>query len=145
MLSFKNEHSHHHHLYGKGLGNHKETNDKNGIADSYNNIGVVYFEQGKNDQSLENYFAALKIQEEIGDKLGKKALPVVHLNDSIGACGSLIDRHGHIGKGFIGVKAFKHIVNHPRLKDAAFILETPKDTPRADRTNLNRVRRLLVT
>ena len=83
--------------------------------------------------------------EEIGDKLGRKALPVVHLNDSIGACGSLIDRHGHIGKGFIGVKAFKHIVNHPRLKDAAFILETPKDTPRADRTNLNRVRRLLVT
>ena len=81
--------------------------------------------------------------KEIGDKLGKTSLAVVHLNDSIGACGSLIDRHDHIGKGLIGAKAFKHIVNHPRLKDATFILETPKDTPRSDRTNLNRVRRLL--
>jgi len=81
--------------------------------------------------------------EEIGDKLGKKALPVVHLNDSMGACGSLIDRHDHIGKGLIGTKAFKYIVNHPWLKDAAFILETPKDTPRADKLNLGRVTKLL--
>ncbi len=80
---------------------------------------------------------------EIGDKLGKKALAVVHLNDSMGELGSLVDRHDHIGKGLIGAHALKHIVNHPRLKDAAFILETPKDTPRADKTNLSRVRKLI--
>ena len=79
----------------------------------------------------------------IEDDLGAKALRLVHLNDSMSECGSHIDRHDHIGKGFIGTKGFKYIINHPRLKDAAFILETPKDTPRADRTNLNRVRKLM--
>ncbi len=80
--------------------------------------------------------------QEIESKLGNGAIRLVHLNDSMSDCGTHIDRHDHIGKGFIGIKAFKHIVNHPRLKDAAFILETPKDSPRADKLNLNRVRKL---
>ncbi|MFH0941281.1 MAG: deoxyribonuclease IV [Candidatus Omnitrophota bacterium] len=67
--------------------------------------------------------------EEIGNKLGKKALLVVHLNDSIGACGSLIDRHDHIGKGLIGINAFKHIVNHPRLKTRHLSWKRPKILP----------------
>ncbi len=82
--------------------------------------------------------------DEIDIKLGREALRLVHLNDSMSECGSHIDRHDHIGKGFIGLKGFKYIVNHPALKDATLILETPKDTARADRTNLNRVRKLLV-
>jgi deoxyribonuclease IV len=81
--------------------------------------------------------------EEIDTAVGKESLKLIHLNDSMADLGSKIDRHQHLGKGFIGLKAFKHIVNHPRLKKTAFILETPKDTPRADVLNLNRVRRLL--
>jgi deoxyribonuclease-4 len=81
--------------------------------------------------------------DEIGAEVGKKAVKVIHLNDSKAELGSLADRHEHIGKGFIGLKSFKHIVNNPRLKDVAFILETPKDTPVADRMNLNRVRKLI--
>jgi len=81
--------------------------------------------------------------DSIDVKVGKEALHLVHLNDSMSDCGTHIDRHDHIGKGFIGLKAFGHIVNHPYLKDAAFILETPKDTPRDDKLNLNRVRKLL--
>jgi deoxyribonuclease-4 len=80
---------------------------------------------------------------DIEAKVGKRALKVVHLNDSAAKLGSLADHHAHIGKGQIGLKAFKPIVTHPKLKDAALILETPKDTPSADRTNLNRVRKMI--
>lgn len=75
--------------------------------------------------------------------VGKKALKLVHLNDSKSELCSHADRHAHIGKGHIGLKGFKYIVNHPRLKDAAFVLETPKDKPLDDKVNLERVKRLL--
>ncbi|MFH1692192.1 MAG: deoxyribonuclease IV [Candidatus Omnitrophota bacterium] len=75
--------------------------------------------------------------------VGKKALRLVHLNDSKSTLCSHADRHTHIGKGHIGIKGFKHIVNHPRLKDMAFVLETPKDEPLDDKMNLDRVRRLV--
>ena len=81
--------------------------------------------------------------DEIEKKVGKKALKLIHLNDSMTELGSLSDRHDHIGKGFIGLKAFEYIVNHPKLSDVAFILETPKDTPRADKMDLSRVRKML--
>jgi deoxyribonuclease-4 len=84
-----------------------------------------------------------KVIADIDTKLGKRALKVIHLNDSAAKLGTLADHHAHIGKGEIGLKPFGHIVNHPRLCEAAFILETPKDTQRADRMNLNRVRKLI--
>lgn len=80
---------------------------------------------------------------QIGGKCGSDALRVVHLNDSLSALGSLADRHTHIGKGEIGAKAMKHIVNHPGLANATFILETPKETPRSDKMNLARVKKLM--
>ncbi len=84
-----------------------------------------------------------EVLDQIWSGFGSDALKLIHLNDSVSGCGTHIDRHDHIGKGAIGIKAFKHIVNHPRLKDAAFILETPKDSPRADKVNLDRVRKLI--
>ena len=98
------------------------------------------FAAGYNVRQPEIFDALLN---EIHSKLGRKALNVVHLNDSMAESGSHVDRHDHIGKGFIGLKAIKHIVNHPLLKDVALILETPKDSLRADKMNLNRVRRLI--
>lgn len=77
---------------------------------------------------------------EIERKTRKGAVKVVHLNDSMTPKASHSDRHQHIGKGFIGAGALKYIVNHPLLRRAAFILETPKETPRSDRMNLDRVR-----
>jgi deoxyribonuclease-4 len=84
-----------------------------------------------------------KVISDIETKLGRRALKVVHLNDSAAKLGTLADHHAHIGKGEIGMKAFKYIVNHSRLADATLILETPKDSPRADKLNLNRVRKLM--
>lgn len=80
---------------------------------------------------------------EIDEKIGKAALKLIHLNDSMTELGSHVDRHQHIGKGFIGLKGMKNIVNHHRLKNMAFILETPKETPRSDKMNLSWVRRLM--
>ena len=83
------------------------------------------------------------VLDEVERRCGKKAVRVVHVNDSAGDLGSLVDRHAGIGEGRIGKKAFAHIVNHPRLRHAAFILETPKPTPREDAKNLRRIRKLI--
>ncbi len=58
-------------------------------------------------------------------KIGLKKLAVVHLNDAKGELGRHLDRHEHIGEGSIGKKAMKAILNHPKLKNRPFILETP--------------------
>ncbi len=78
------------------------------------------------------------------DKLiGLDKIKVVHFNDSLSTIGSHVDRHQHIGKGNIGLVAMKRIINHPGLKDAAFIMETPKETDMDDRRNIKTVKRLL--
>lgn len=69
---------------------------------------------------------------------------VVHVNDSKTPLGSRVDRHEHIGKGKIGLAAFRRILNHPGLGQSgarglpgrAFILETPIDRPGDDRRNV---------
>jgi deoxyribonuclease IV len=78
------------------------------------------------------------------DKLvGLDLIKVVHFNDSLSSLGSKVDRHEHIGKGNIGSEALKRIINHPRLKNAAFIMETPKDTDADDKRNLAAARKMI--
>jgi len=79
--------------------------------------------------------------------IGLHRVYVVHLNDSKTPLGSRVDRHEHIGKGKIGLEAFRRILRHPRLATAgeqglpgrAFILETPIDRPGDDRRNVQTV------
>lgn len=59
--------------------------------------------------------------------IGLERLKAVHINDSMNALGSHKDRHEKIGKGKIGLEAFRRIVNHPKLRDLPFYLETPCD------------------
>jgi deoxyribonuclease-4 len=68
---------------------------------------------------------------------------VLHVNDSKTPLASRVDRHEHIGRGKIGLKAFGRILRHPRLGPGlgglagrAFILETPIDRPGDDRRNV---------
>lgn len=42
-----------------------------------------------------------------------------------GTLGSHLDRHEDIGRGQIGITAFREIVNEPRLDNIPLILETP--------------------
>jgi deoxyribonuclease-4 len=59
------------------------------------------------------------------DIIGIKFLKGAHLNDSKKECGSHIDRHAPIGKGFIGLEGFRCIMNDKRFDDIPLILETP--------------------
>lgn len=63
----------------------------------------------------------------ISETLGLDRVPVIHSNDSKGALGSHLDRHANIGLGHIGAAGFRRIVNHPKLRNKAFILETPSE------------------
>ena len=59
--------------------------------------------------------------------IGLGRLKAVHTNDSMNMRGAHKDRHERIGKGRIGLEAFRRIVNHPKLRDLPFYLETPCD------------------
>lgn len=59
--------------------------------------------------------------------IGLERLKAIHLNDDKNPMGSQKDRHEKIGKGTIGLEAFKRIINHPTLRDLPFYLETPND------------------
>jgi deoxyribonuclease-4 len=67
--------------------------------------------------------------------IGTSRLKVFHMNDSAKPWGSRVDRHAHIGKGSIGLEAFRLLVNDPRFQNRAMILETPKES--SDGTNLD--------
>ena len=59
--------------------------------------------------------------------IGLDRLKAIHINDSMNAFEAHKDRHEKIGKGKIGLDAFRRIVNHPKLRDLPFYLETPCD------------------
>ena len=68
-----------------------------------------------------------EVLQEFDDVIGLCRLKAVHLNDSMNVCGSHKDRHEKIGKGNIGMYAFERIINHPKLRDLPFYLETPNE------------------
>ncbi len=82
--------------------------------------------------------------KEIDAVLGLRRVKAFHLNDSMGALGSHLDRHEHIGKGEIGKEPFRWIVNDPRFADALGLLETPGDD-RAFKRNLKVLKSLRQT
>lgn len=79
------------------------------------------------------------------DKLiGRREILAFHLNDSKTDLGSRVDRHEHIGKGKIGLEAFRHIVNDARFEKTPGCLETPKsDDLHEDAENLATLRSLV--
>ena len=58
--------------------------------------------------------------------IGLERLAALHLNDSKTARGSRVDRHEHIGKGQIGLDAFRVIMRDRRFRKIPKVLETPK-------------------
>jgi deoxyribonuclease-4 len=74
--------------------------------------------------------------------LGLERIKVVHFNDSLSEFDSHVDRHQHIGKGRIGLAAMGRIISHPKLKNAAFIMETPKESDKDDKRNIATAKRL---
>jgi deoxyribonuclease-4 len=68
--------------------------------------------------------------------LGLDHIPVLHANDAKTPLGSRVDRHDHIGEGYIGKEGFRRILSHPKLRGKAFIAETPVDAEGDDLRNV---------
>ncbi len=75
--------------------------------------------------------------------IGLQNLVALHLNDSKTARGSRVDRHEHIGKGQIGLEAFRFIMRDRRFRKIPKVLETPKGKDlREDVENMRTLREL---
>lgn len=84
-----------------------------------------------------------KTLREFDRVIGLDRLVAVHLNDSKTARGSRVDRHEHIGKGTIGLDAFRFIMRDRRFRKIPKVLETPKGKDlREDVVNLKTLRSL---
>jgi deoxyribonuclease IV len=80
--------------------------------------------------------------DQLDSAVGISKVRIIHANDSKTVLASHADRHQHIGKGAIGIEAFRRIVQHPKLRTIPFICETPIDRPGDDKRNLRTMRRL---
>lgn len=81
------------------------------------------FAAGYDLRSPEAYNKTIKEFDEI---IGLDLLKCMHINDSKKDLGTRVDRHEHIGKGFIGKEGFRNIMNDEKLFGVPKILETPK-------------------
>jgi len=99
------------------------------------------FAAGYDIKESKNFKKAIKEFDEI---IGLERLKCFHFNDSKKELASRVDRHEHIGKGFIGLEGFSNILNHPKLKKVPKILETPKGKEQLeDLENLKVLRSLI--
>ena len=69
---------------------------------------------------------AATVLRHINRTVGLKRVKVLHLNDSKIERGKRVDRHEHIGHGYVSLQAFGVFVNEPQFKRLPKILETPK-------------------
>ncbi|MBN1833590.1 MAG: deoxyribonuclease IV [Deltaproteobacteria bacterium] len=73
-----------------------------------------------------------QVMREFDDIIGLDLLKAFHMNDSKKELGSRVDRHEHIGKGFIGKAGFKNIMRDLKTANVPKILETPKGNSRLE-------------
>jgi deoxyribonuclease-4 len=67
------------------------------------------------------------VLEEFDRIIGLDKLKAIHLNDSKMPFNSNKDRHEKLGEGVIGLDAVINLINHPKLKNLPFFLETPNE------------------
>ncbi len=85
-----------------------------------------------------------KTMNEFDRLIGVGRISVFHVNDCRKELGSRVDRHTHIGKGHIGLEAFRCLVNERRFSRVPKILETPKgEDLKEDKMNLATLRSLV--
>ena len=119
------------------------------MIESQERLGVCLdtchaFAAGYDFRTAETYG---KLVREFDRILRLDRLRLFHINDSKNALGSRVDRHEHLGIGFIGLKAFSFFLNDPRFDDLPFLIETPKGRNETgvdwDIVNLSALRRLI--
>lgn len=111
-------------------------------------VGVCFdtchvFAAGYAMETEKEYKATMRA---LNKTIGVKKVKAFHLNDSKKPFGSRVDRHEHIGKGYLGIEPFRHLMNDRRFRKVPMYLETPKGdrgkTP-WDVVNLRTLRRLV--
>ena len=80
--------------------------------------------------------------QQFDENIGLKNLRLIHLNDAKGDLNSRLDRHEHIGLGYIRESGFRAILTDERICKLPMILETPVDDRRSDTGNIRKVREL---
>jgi len=106
----------------------EQIRDMIGAAGGDSRIGVCYdtahtFAAG---YDIRDEVSFRRTFEEFDSVIGLDRLKAFHLNDSKKECGSHVDRHEHIGGGYIGKKAFGFLLNDPRFSEIPAFLETPE-------------------
>lgn len=98
------------------------------------------FAAGYDLRSEEGYEGTMKACARL---IGITRVRAFHLNDAKAPLGSGLDRHEKIGRGKIGVAAFRRLMKDRRFARVPMALETPKDPePKSDREALRLLRRL---
>jgi deoxyribonuclease-4 len=82
-----------------------------------------------------------RTMDEFDRHLGLRALEAFHVNDSKKGLGCRVDRHENIGKGAIGLEAFRCLMRDARFRGVPKVLETPKENG-MDSVNLRLLREL---
>ena len=131
--------------------------EKNSVGSSFEHIGAILaglsdakrigvcfdtchaFAAGYELRTKEGIAATLA---QFDEQIGFARLHAIHLNDTKGDLGSGLDRHEHIGMGFIGEEGFRRILHHPVFAGLPLVCETPVDERRDDRGNIAKVREL---
>ena len=78
--------------------------------------------------------------DEIDRTVGLARVKAIHLNDSKQPLGSRRDRHEHIGRGYLGLEPFRHLLNDPRFAATPMYLETPKEVVDGDEMDVVNLR-----
>ncbi len=79
------------------------------------------FAAGYDLRTAEGYERTLA---ELDEHVGIDRVVAFHLNDSLKPFNSRVDRHQHIGQGYIGVEPFARLINDPRFAGIPMCLET---------------------
>ena len=99
------------------------------------------FAAGHELRSAAGYAAMIDL---LGATVGLGRVVAFHLNDARCELGGRLDRHEHIGRGRLGLAAFRRLLRDPRFAGLPMCIETPKGRDLAeDRRNLAVLRSLL--
>jgi len=131
--------------------------EKNSVGSSFEHIRSIYEELEEKNRvgvcfdTCHAFAAGYDLHTESGiedtlhrfdEEIGFPKLRLIHLNDAKGERGSGLDRHEHIGMGFIGEEGFSLLLHRPEIQSLPLICETPVDVRRGDEENIQAVRRL---
>jgi len=131
--------------------------EKNSVGSSFEHIGAILAGLSQPERigicfdTCHAFAAGYELRTEEGlaatlaqfdEQVGLSRLKVIHLNDTKGDLGSGLDRHEHIGMGFIGEDGFRRILHNPVFARLPLVCETPVDERRDDRGNIRKVREL---